>query len=330
MNWKIIAGGLIVAGIVFMQTPFAKEWKAYGKVKDYYDCCYFLNDYPDGWHAEEITFKKIGLCPSARSQMGDISDYLDSYPNGKYVEEVNALYDELWNDELQKYNSRDNSNLPIEARRYMSELLQYLKSRRSSTVQVSVSPNLQLKDYSDYPISVREDLESIYSDESLPLKGNVASLKSNFTGSDLYALQGIFVNGLQKSFDSMFMPGFINVVNGAEPIDGAPILAFNYTIKSQEDDVLNTLYPHIWVYSQTETYTRRERILMYLIGITINFNVAFTIPNSDTYYNYSERGEPENDIDNINDINDGYRKMTQACFLQFSNKMSYNLGLIID
>ena len=64
-----------------------------------------------------------------------------------------------------------------------------------------------------------------------------------------------------------------------------------------------------------------------MVGISINFNAEFTIPNSDITYTYSEKGSPENNISGINDIEDGYRKMTRMCFEQFSDKMVKNMGL---
>lgn len=67
----------------------------------------------------------------------------------------------------------------------------------------------------------------------------------------------------------------------------------------------------------------------YILAIDVKFNAKFSIPGSDVIYEYSEVGDPGNEIKNIQNVRDGYRQMTQICFFKFSMKMSENLGLEI-
>ena len=52
-----------------------------------------------------------------------------------------------------------------------------------------------------------------------------------------------------------------------------------------------------------------------------------SIPGKSNKYSYAEVGNPGQEISNIEDIKDGYRKMTQACFNEFAQKMLINIGL---
>lgn len=255
-----------------------------------------------------------------------INTYFQMYPSGKYADSVNNIYNRLWDAEIAKYNARDKKRESDKAVKYMTEMLQYMKTNHVNTIQVNVNPTLKLKDYTEYSASIRQNLEQDFANETLPLNtSNMVSLKDNFQQGSLKELEEILLEGIKRSMDSMFTAGFIEVSSFEEKQDNYPQLTFNYTIQSQED---SDGYPHLWVYTESSSYIGGYSIpKKYLIGITIRFNTVFTIPNSNVSYTYSERGVPESNISDIDDISDGYKRMTQMCFAQFSNKMSKNMGL---
>ena len=365
MNKKIILIGLLVAGIgiaLIILIPFREQKKLYNRVMEertltrcddyiykypdgrYLDevlelketlsyekvlaekqerfCDWYMELFPEGKHVEEVLYRKTIY---AEFPFFAINEYLHRFPHGVYSDSVNHVCDLLWDTEINKYKNRDKKKESVNAVNYMMEMLQYMKKNRVNSIYVSVNPTIMLKDYDEYDKSKRELMEYLYSDERLPLKNNVISLKDNFEQGDLDILKKILSDGVQQSMDSMFTPGFIKVVcDEDKDKDDFPHLVFNYTIKNQEDDG----YPHIWVYTETSTlYGRREIPQSYLVGININFNAEFSIPNSNVSYTFSEKGVPENNISGIDDISDGYRRMTKMCFAQFSNKMAKNMGL---
>ena len=119
----------------------------------------------------------------------------------------------------------------------------------------------------------------------------------------------------------MFSPELVSVVtNSFEADEKSPVITFNYTIKNRNEDADNKI-PEIWVYS-TNNIPKS-----YILAIDVSFDAEFKIPNSSVTYIYSEVGDPGNEISGIEDIKDGYRRMTVACFAKFSDKMSVNLGL---
>ena len=364
MKKKIIIGVVVSIAILAIAVPFIKEYKTYNKAKNGNDislCDEYINKYPDGRYVDEvleikenIAFDKVKeeedlytcgwyaeVCPkgkrleevrylkieySKKITLGHtnellvaINEYLHDFPNGKYSREVNSTCDSLWDAEIMRYNSRHKKRESATAVKFMSEMLQYMKKNRINSILVDVSSHLQLKDYEEYDSRVREYLESTNDNKALSLSAGMISLKSNFSQADVSALMQILSEGVQKSLDKMFTPGFISVVSSSSK--NLPKLHFDYTIKSQEERFGNVVIPHIWSYH--EGYVVRN----YLIGISIFFKAHYSIPESSTTFDYSEKGEPANNINNVDNINDGYRRMTSMCFAQFSNKMARNMGL---
>lgn len=361
---KIIVGVVASVIILAIAIPFIREYKIYSKAKDGNDialCDGYINRYPDGRYLEEvleikekIAFDKVKeekdsytcdwyaeVCPkgkrleevrylkieySKKKILGNtndllvaINEYLHDYPNGKYSGEVNSTCDSLWDAEIERYNTRGKKRESATAVKFMSEMLQYMKKNRINSVLVDVSSHLQLKDYDEYDSRVREYLESTNDNNALSLSSGMISLKSNFSQADISTLMQILSEGVQKSLDKMFTPGFISVVSSSS--GDLPKLHFDYTIKSQEERYGSVVIPHIWSYH--EGYIVKN----YLIGISIFFKAHYSIPGSLTTFDYSEKGEPANNINNVDDINDGYRRMTSMCFAEFSNKMARNMGL---
>lgn len=317
--WSIIAA--VVATIVIYNLPYFKELRFYNDVveaREGYKCRNYYDKYPDGRHYEDVMHLEIALSATPVKTM---MAYLKKFPEGKYADEVNARYDFLWNAEIAKYEKRDKINESPEAVKYVTEMLHHMKQHRINTIRLDVNPTINLKDYEEYSESMRNLLEFFFKDEALPLKGNIVSLKENFTEEDRSVLMRILAEGVEKSFNRMFSPDFVSIVTSRhEAADMSPVLAFNYIIKNRNESNGSEI-PNIW------NYVSGGKTEAYVLAIDVKFDVSFSIPQSDVTYAYSEIGEPGEEIRGIRNIKDGYRQMTQVCFAKFSNKMSDNLGL---
>lgn len=326
MKKKYFIIGFIVSIILIaIAIPFIKENNVYNRVKDsgdIYSCQEYLDEYPHGRHADDVRYIKIKRLQADEDHKNDmmsaITDYLDEYPNGKYAAEITVTCDSIWDEEINRYDRRDKSNESPEAVKYMTEMLQYMKKHRINTIGVDVTSNLQLKDYEEYDSNVRDRLEKT-NDNAFSISSRMISLKSNFSQADISLLVEILSDGVQMSFDKMFTPGFIKVENS--PSSDKPTIHFDYTIQSQEEQIDGFSFPHIWQYEEYGI------VKNYLIGISVFFDAKCTIPGSTTSFEYSEKGEPGKNISNVDNIEDGYRKMTLISFGAFSNKMAKNLGL---
>ena len=322
MKKKIIIGVISAIVLLIIAMPYLRDYKAYNRVKNentIASCEWYVEEFPDGMYLEEVLYFKVNLSNNA---MPVLVEYLNKCPQGKHADEINSLCDQLWDNEIEKYINRDKNRESKDAVKFMTEMLQYMKSHRINTITIDINPTLNLKDYDEYDKKVRDYYESI-NDNRLSIEEGMISLKSNFTSSDNESLMDILTDGVQRSMNKMFTPDFITVISTEDlSSNEMPQLHFDYTISSQEYKEGGTTIPHIWTYKE-----HNGKILNYLIGISITFKAHFSIPGSTTTFDYSEKGEPAENISNVENINDGYRQMTAICFAQFSNKMSSNLGL---
>lgn len=310
----------ILASIIY-NLPYFKEIRCYKDAiasDSQYECWTYYSEYPNGRHYEDVMYHEAAV---SLSPISVVTEYLARFPEGKYIDEMNYRCDELWDEVIEKYDARDKSGDSPEAVRYMTEMLHHMKTTRTNTVLMTINPTLSLKDYSEYDEFIRQLLEAMYSENELPLKGNVLSLKENFTSEDRITVLSILSEGVKESFSRMFSSDFVDVVTSASEADRmSPRLTFDYEIKTRTENEDGTI-PEIWIYSTNGTPEK------YILGIDITFDAHFTIPGSDVRYDYTETGEPGDEIRDILDVRDGYRRMTQICIAKFSDTMSQQLGL---
>ncbi len=321
--------GVLILSVVIYNLPYFKELRFYNKVvkeNSEWMCEEYIEKFPEGRHIEDIYMMKINIT----QDMTSISTYISEFPEGKYVTRVNQVCDSLWDVEIEKYNAKDKSQSNLVAVKYMDELLQYMKIHRINTINLSITPDLRLKDFDSYEESVKALVKSCYEEPSLPFDNNLISITEEFTSADNNTLCEILSEGLSRSLNRIFTPGFLSIVTEKDE-PSVPQVTFNYTIANQEEKGLWAGIPVIWTYSEGSpsyygsnvTYTSKA----YLIGISIHLDATFTIPNSSTIFHYTQDGEPSENISGIKNIKDGYRRMTTICFMLFSNEMTENLGL---
>lgn len=317
--WGFVAA--VILAIVIYNLPYFQEQRFYNEVVEAqspYRCQSYYEEYPEGRHYEDVMLLEINLSVNPVKPM---VAYLNKFPEGKYATEINDRYNTLWDAEIVKYENRDKADESPEAVKFLTEMLHHMKQHRINTIRLEINPTINLKDYEEYDENVRSILELFSSGETLPLKGNIVSLKENFTTGDQGVVKQILAEGVEKSFNRMFSSNLVSIVTSPEDADSAsPVLTFNYVIKNSCDEGNNEI-PNIW------TYVANDKPQAYILAINVKFDVLFSIPGSDVTYTYSEIGEPGNEIRGIEDIKDGYRQMTQVCFAKFSDKMSVNLGL---
>lgn len=332
----LIILGLIIAGVVVYNLPYFSEKRAYNKVEEEktLDACdVYEKEWPKGTHIDDVLYLRISLVEGVE-RVTEISNYLLKCPDGKHAAEAKAESDKLWNEEIAKYEARDKKGVKDEAKDFMDAMLRYMKQNRINTIFVDYNSTLKLKEYTEYSKNIRDMLESV-NDETLSLEEGMITFSSNFDQANMDELNKILVDGVQKSMDKIFTPGFIRVVSSNDENgvvnDKMPKLHFECKITSQEETVGAYTIPEIWVYTEQQrslsTPFGKGSVKGFLIGISILFDASFTLPNNLSTYEFSDKGEPKNDISNIENIQDGYRKMSAICFQRFSNKIAKNMGL---
>ncbi|MBR4564111.1 MAG: hypothetical protein IKO26_06650 [Paludibacteraceae bacterium] len=318
----------IIIAIIVYNLPICQEYRDYKKVEnttsvyEYIEACdtYLEKYHTKGRHSGDVMYLKV---QRTKYDVPVMADYLRSYPDHKHHEEVKQKYNARWDGEIAKYESRDSTKEDKEAVTYMTAMLKYMRDHYCNDVLVGVDLQTNLKEYTEYDEKVRLLLELLNSDP-MKIEDGMVSIKDNFSTRNRNELKGILVEGLQKSFNRIFTPYFIRVTTEkSDNFITTPIVRFKCTINTQEDSSGDVIIPHVWVYEEGVT----KKVLGYLMGISIYFNADFTIPESTITYTYAEQGSPEQDIQNIENITDGYLHMSAMCFAQFANKMVRNLGL---
>lgn len=319
----IIVAVVVVAGAVAIYNlPYFKEKRLYDEVlkeRTIYKCNEYYEEYPSGRFYEDVMMLEVELTPTP---LHLVVRYMKEFPNGKYLAKMREMYDGMWAVEFDKYENRDKTGESPEAVKFMTEMLRHMKDNMVNTVYLKVNPTISLKDYAEYDEEIRMLLELFYANEKLPLKNeNIISLKDNFPKENRDALVDILSEGVKKSFSRMFAPEFVSVVTDlSEADEKSPVITFDYTIKNRNEETEEEI-PEIWTYSLNNVPTS------YVLAIDVFFDAKFTIPGTSVTYSYSEVGEPGNEIKGIENINDGYKRMTAVCFAKFSDKMSESLGL---
>lgn len=85
--------------------------------------------------------------------------------------------------------------------------------------------------------------------------------------------------------------------------------------------------PNIWTYTSKMSGLPSLISEKNIMGIEVAFDSRLSFPGQETPWEVSVKGAPEEDINDIDDISDGYRVMTRKCFDKFGEQLYILLGL---
>ena len=164
----------IVAAVIFF-LPMIQEMLAYNKVNNEQTveaCDSYEKDWPEGKHIEDVLYMRVQIAKDDGTCINEICKYLEKYPDGKYVKEVNNRWDEIWDKEIKKYEATEKSLASADGLDMMQEMLQYMKRERINTLLVTCNPTLDIKDFDEYD----EDTQLLMqrtNETSLPYKEGI-------------------------------------------------------------------------------------------------------------------------------------------------------------
>lgn len=321
-NKKVLIIGLAIVVIAFLFNElFLKEYLAISEIRKKRDlalCSNYYIKYPNGRYTEEVNVIEIELANNIKM----VLDFLDKYPNSEYFPRVEKNRKELWQKEIDKYlakiqNSEDYNSKSVQ---YLTDLLNFMKDSGKNTILLQIEGDINLDDWNDY---------STYKIMAYEFEENkMLSLRSNFESEDISEIEKVIENSLQGSFENVLDPGFINIIteNNLSDIDkDFALIKVTYRIQNKNEVYQGQVFPFVWTYYQyelTDFNKSPKNILGYLLGIDINFFLSISIPNHAENYNVSFIGDPGSSIENIEDIEDGYKKMTMLAFEDFGNTIA--------
>lgn len=106
-------------------------------------------------------------------------------------------------------------------------------------------------------------------------------------------------------------------------------IKINYDIKNQERYSLrdNVKDPVIWIYTKEKN---KEDFISFLIGISINYTFNIELPDSHERFEFEYKTNTFDNINNIRNVEEGYKRMTAQNFNNYSNVITTKFGLIKD
>lgn len=322
----------IVAAVIFF-LPMIQEMLAYNKVNNEQTveaCDSYEKNWPEGKHIEDVLYMRVQIGKDDGTCINEICKYLEKYPDGKYVKEVNNRWDEIWDKEIKKYEATEKSLASADGLDMMQEMLQYMKRERINTLLVTCNPTLDIKDFDEYD----EDTQLLMqrtNETSLPYKEGIVSVKSNYDTSSLEALNNLVVSEMQQHMNQVFSTDFIKVVSADKTKDEMkakmPTATFDYKINNIEMAIGDKPYPQIWSYPVTED--DEENPDGFLLGLYVDINISFSIPGSPKTYSDMCSSEISDYLEQVKNLNDGYKEMTTFLLQDQMAKIAKKIGLTL-
>jgi hypothetical protein len=316
---------VVIVAVIAAYFGFFQEYFAYkSAINDRTEsACYeYLYDYNGGRYVEEVRFVE---CEVTRDIL-KVRAFLMDYPENSEIGVVNEMKNMLWDEEIKKYEELASEGGDQEAITFFRELLHYMRDHNLSHIYVEFDPYTDLKNYEEYSAEVQEYL-SFFEElsEEPAILGNIISLTENFSAGDLNYLKTIVDDGIKESFEAVFSDNFIYIeaLEGQHDNPEELVIELGYNIVNQTDidQEYGLTYPIVW------NYTVNDIFESYLLGIEVEFDFSFKIPNSEKSYSFEMIGQPGDEVDNIEDIADGYRRMTEMTFANYANNISNRFGI---
>jgi hypothetical protein len=210
---------------------------------------------------------------------------------------------------------------------------------------------MDLKNLEDYPKEVIDQLDNM---TEHPIEKNMIPLKGNFSDEEVTGLRTRIRESLYESFASIFPSQLIYLVtntihephlldyfagNVHDPFFDMPFfneyyiklsnspaaeLMVKYSVANEEFTSGDKTYPSIWV------YTEDRKFKSFLLGISSDFSLNFTLADSTRSIQFSEHTDPEGDIQDIKNIQKGYSIMVERNAKRFTDKVRHYINLEAD
>jgi hypothetical protein len=290
---------------------------------------YYIS-FPDGYFIEEVRELDKVLEIEYERDILLVRDFINDYPISEHFSFVRLLNMEIWNDEIRRYDSivKSNDIFDPDAVEFFRTLLHSMRDQNKSTIYIDLSGLIDLKDFEDYNSEIRNGLDEItlYA-KNRKVSDNIANITSNYSEGDIEGYEEIIIKSIDSSFENILSNNFITIesMNQISTTISNPLLIqIDYTIKNQHMEKYGKPeWPNIWEYFEESN----NKFLSYLIGVSIEFDFAFNISDSDEIYEFRYESNPLTSIENITSLQEAYKEMTKQNFQDFSNTITNNFGI---
>ena len=309
---------LVFIAFILSYTFFFADYFKYLEVKSEKSetaCKEYYHDYPNGHYTEEVKVLEI----ETTKDINLIRHFIKNYPHSESYSIVEKINNDLWEIEIARYDSivNTNSEFDPEAINFFRKLLFYMRDENVDEIGIKLNANVKVKDFKEYDSEVIQGTDIIYDKK---VSDNITEIKKHYKQGNINSYERIIGQSVESSFENILSTSFIKVTSDKSK-NLLLNININYYIDNQEDDIEGVKYPHIW------TYSEEEKILSYIIGVSINFDLNMTIPETNYSYSFSQETNALDNIKNINSLEEGYSKMTEQNFRNFATIISSKFGI---
>lgn len=328
----------LTIGICIYHLPVFAEQRAFEQLQNNFDSGNlkanaikaFLEKYPNSPHKENVMIFDVEILPYNTSNEMEtrilaIRRYLHRFPNGSKAAEYADFVNNVWSTGIANYKAEAGDN-PTIGQAFIIDMLEYMRSNRLVKVFVVVHPTLNLKDFEDYPESVRQRLRD---ESSLLFRDHaprVLSIKQEVTESDITRWALSNVSHIFSSVESAFKVrtiDFVEVKPEELPADCKnPVFHLYYTVSNQTD---SSGYPVLWCKYEKSQYPNTNEYKYVCFGISMSFKAEFTFPDSERNFTLSSSGTAGSAT--YNNISSPYGYMCDRCEAGFTKKINNAFGL---
>ncbi|WP_075340756.1 hypothetical protein [Tenacibaculum agarivorans] len=331
INKKPYYIGFAALALIIAYFAFFGDYFSYLSVKNKRTqsaCNRYYNAYPKGYFTEEVRFIEVEVT----NDIEVVREFLDAYPESEKRNEVIQINETIWEEEMKRYDEVvvNKENLDADAVSFFRSLLRYMRDHNASTIVLSLQGDIDVKNFQDYDISVQSKLDEFFQViEKRKISENIIDITSNYSQGYIRKYEDIIIDALDAGFENILSNNFIKVTS--DKYAKSPLqISIKYQIKNQEDRIFikDQDHPVIWVHSKNNTLGAEKEFISYLIGVAINFSFEMNIPESTESFEFNQKTNALDNIQNIQSIEEGYRRMTAQNFYNFSTIISRKFGLL--
>lgn len=335
---------------------FVRDYMAYQKVKELRtseSCTNYYENYPKGSYTEDVKFIEIDITRDIdlirvflnRYKISSYTEevkfielnvlkdielvraYLKEYPNSDKKEKVVKINNDLWDLEIKNYDERIKKKKGIdpEAVVFFKNLLVYMKELNLSTISLSLSGDVEVKNFRDYRPDIIKFLDALtFSKDGRKVSDNIINITENYSQGNLSSYENIVSKSIEEGFENILGQNFIKIntrYNYRDPIR----INIDYEIKNQEKSFYkgDENIPVIWTYNTIEP---QKKFVSFLIGVAINYKFIMTLPNEEVL-SFENKTNALDNINNIQSIEEGYMRMTAQNFNNYGLQLLAKFGL---
>lgn len=240
----------------------------------------YLETFPDGEYADEALFN---ICKLMDFDLEYDIDYIRRFPNGTHISEVEKEYNIIWQQIESKYNNANNNKFS-EGTLFMKNLLKWMKENHISSINVSVEPEFNMKDYTDYPASVIEFIETF-----MKSKGADENDYISYRTYGKTEINYVYDHIKSKVYKNLPPKSITILCLGESGVnEKAATATISCNIHPIED---SEGFPEVW-----DIYNEKGSISCFVMSICIDYKFVINIPNSNKAYMCSGHILPKNEF----------------------------------